>query len=50
MKDNFLIMIETWHKPDLGEQDNVSREPTLCRYNLNKQQINIELQEAVRNL
>ncbi|KAI7800806.1 phosphatidylinositol transfer protein, alpha a [Triplophysa rosa] len=25
MKDNFLIMIETWHKPDLGEQDNVHK-------------------------
>ena len=24
MKDNFLIQIETWHKPDLGEQENVS--------------------------
>ncbi|XP_012684303.1 phosphatidylinositol transfer protein, alpha a [Clupea harengus] len=23
MKDNFLIQIETWHKPDLGEQENV---------------------------
>uniref|UniRef100_A0A8C6T6N8 Phosphatidylinositol transfer protein alpha isoform n=1 Tax=Neogobius melanostomus TaxID=47308 RepID=A0A8C6T6N8_9GOBI len=23
MKDNFLIKIETWHKPDLGRQDNV---------------------------
>uniref|UniRef100_A0A8C2GD99 Phosphatidylinositol transfer protein alpha isoform n=1 Tax=Cyprinus carpio TaxID=7962 RepID=A0A8C2GD99_CYPCA len=25
MKDNFLIMIETWHKPDLGDQDNVHK-------------------------
>ncbi|XDV32208.1 hypothetical protein PO909_003080 [Leuciscus waleckii] len=25
MKDNFLVMIETWHKPDLGEQDNVHK-------------------------
>lgn len=24
MKDNFMIKIETWHKPDMGEQDNVS--------------------------
>lgn len=24
MKDDFLIKIETWHKPDLGTQDNVS--------------------------
>lgn len=24
MNDNFMIMIETWHKPDLGEQENVS--------------------------
>lgn len=24
MKENFLIQIETWHKPDLGEQENVS--------------------------
>uniref|UniRef100_A0A3B3QFI2 Phosphatidylinositol transfer protein alpha isoform n=1 Tax=Paramormyrops kingsleyae TaxID=1676925 RepID=A0A3B3QFI2_9TELE len=23
MKDNFLIKIETWHKPDLGTQENV---------------------------
>uniref|UniRef100_A0A8K9XW50 Phosphatidylinositol transfer protein alpha isoform n=1 Tax=Oncorhynchus mykiss TaxID=8022 RepID=A0A8K9XW50_ONCMY len=23
MKDNFLIKIETWHKPDMGDQDNV---------------------------
>ncbi|XP_062329966.1 phosphatidylinositol transfer protein, alpha a [Osmerus eperlanus] len=23
MKDNFMIKIETWHKPDMGEQDNV---------------------------
>ncbi|XP_028662555.1 phosphatidylinositol transfer protein alpha isoform isoform X2 [Erpetoichthys calabaricus] len=23
MKDNFLIKIETWHKPDIGNQDNV---------------------------
>ncbi|XP_014069524.2 phosphatidylinositol transfer protein alpha isoform [Salmo salar] len=23
MKDNFLIKIETWHKPDMGVQDNV---------------------------
>ncbi|MED6267759.1 hypothetical protein CHARACLAT_015366 [Characodon lateralis] len=23
MKDNFLIKIETWHKPDLGHQENV---------------------------
>ncbi|XP_031664230.1 phosphatidylinositol transfer protein alpha isoform-like isoform X3 [Oncorhynchus kisutch] len=23
MKDNFLIKIETWHKPDLGQQENV---------------------------
>lgn len=29
MKDNFLVMIETWHKPDLGEQDNVSKQSTL---------------------
>jgi len=29
MKDNFLVMIETWHKPDLGEQENVSRQSTL---------------------
>uniref|UniRef100_A0AAR2KGK4 Phosphatidylinositol transfer protein alpha isoform n=1 Tax=Pygocentrus nattereri TaxID=42514 RepID=A0AAR2KGK4_PYGNA len=25
MKDNFMIMIETWHKPDLGEQENVHK-------------------------
>uniref|UniRef100_A0A671NCS2 Phosphatidylinositol transfer protein alpha isoform n=2 Tax=Sinocyclocheilus TaxID=75365 RepID=A0A671NCS2_9TELE len=25
MKDNFLVMIETWHKPDLGDQDNVHK-------------------------
>jgi len=24
MKENFLIKIETWHKPDMGQQDNVS--------------------------
>lgn len=24
MKDNFMIMIETWHKPDFGNQENVS--------------------------
>lgn len=24
MKDDFLIKIETWHKPDLGKQENVS--------------------------
>ncbi|KAI3354490.1 hypothetical protein L3Q82_019002, partial [Scortum barcoo] len=23
MKDNFMIKIETWHKPDMGDQDNV---------------------------
>ncbi|KAL4647558.1 phosphatidylinositol transfer protein alpha isoform-like [Arapaima gigas] len=23
MKDNFMVKIETWHKPDLGTQDNV---------------------------
>ncbi|XP_030633214.1 phosphatidylinositol transfer protein, alpha a [Chanos chanos] len=23
MKDNFMVMIETWHKPDLGDQENV---------------------------
>ncbi|KAG7280192.1 hypothetical protein CRUP_037553, partial [Coryphaenoides rupestris] len=23
MKDNFLIKIETWHKPDMGHQENV---------------------------
>ncbi|CAB1348681.1 unnamed protein product [Coregonus sp. 'balchen'] len=23
MKDNFLIKIETWHKPDMGDQANV---------------------------
>ncbi|ROL54410.1 Phosphatidylinositol transfer protein alpha isoform [Anabarilius grahami] len=23
MKENFLIKIETWHKPDMGQQDNV---------------------------
>ncbi|XP_058038005.1 phosphatidylinositol transfer protein beta isoform-like [Ahaetulla prasina] len=23
MKDDFFVKIETWHKPDLGEQDNV---------------------------
>nr|XP_057936706.1 phosphatidylinositol transfer protein alpha isoform-like [Doryrhamphus excisus] len=23
MKDKFMIQIETWHKPDMGEQDNV---------------------------
>lgn len=30
MKEDFLIKIETWHKPDLGTQENVSstsREP-----------------------
>lgn len=26
MKDNFLIKIETWHKPDLGHQENVISE------------------------
>lgn len=30
MKDNFLIMIETWHKPDLGEQENVSASQREC--------------------
>ncbi|XP_061673672.1 phosphatidylinositol transfer protein beta isoform-like [Syngnathoides biaculeatus] len=25
MKDNFLIRIETWHKPDLGTQENVHK-------------------------
>ncbi|XP_019740819.1 phosphatidylinositol transfer protein beta isoform isoform X3 [Hippocampus comes] len=25
MKDNFLIKIETWHKPDLGTQENVHK-------------------------
>lgn len=25
MKDNFFIKIETWHKPDLGEQENVHK-------------------------
>ncbi|CAJ0964254.1 unnamed protein product [Ranitomeya imitator] len=25
MKDDFLIKIETWHKPDLGTQDNVHK-------------------------
>jgi len=24
MKDDFLIKIETWHKSDLGTQENVS--------------------------
>lgn len=24
MKENFLIKIETWHKPDMGHQENVS--------------------------
>ena len=24
MKDNFFIKIETWHKPDMGTQENVS--------------------------
>ena len=24
MKEDFLIKIETWHKPDLGTQENVS--------------------------
>lgn len=24
MKDSFSITIETWHKPDMGEQENVS--------------------------
>lgn len=24
MKEDFLIKIETWHKPDLGSQENVS--------------------------
>lgn len=24
MKDDFCITIETWHKPDLGKQENVS--------------------------
>lgn len=24
MKDNFLIKIETWHKPDLGHLENVT--------------------------
>lgn len=29
MKDNFLIKIETWHKPDLGHLENVTAtEPT----------------------
>ncbi|CAG14632.1 unnamed protein product, partial [Tetraodon nigroviridis] len=23
MKDNFLIKIETWHKPDMGHLENV---------------------------
>lgn len=26
MKDNFLIKIETWHKPDMGHQENVSKD------------------------
>ncbi|KAK3531270.1 hypothetical protein QTP70_015188 [Hemibagrus guttatus] len=25
MKDNFMIMIETWHKPDIGDQENVHK-------------------------
>lgn len=32
MKEDFLIKIETWHKPDLGTQENVSitlQEPRL---------------------
>lgn len=24
MKDKFMVKIETWHKPDMGDQDNVS--------------------------
>lgn len=24
MKEDFFIKIETWHKPDFGDQDNVS--------------------------
>lgn len=24
MKDKFMIKIETWHKPDMGDQENVS--------------------------
>ena len=26
MKDNFIIKIETWHKPDLGTIENVSKQ------------------------
>lgn len=34
MKDNFFIKIETWHKPDLGTQENVSKSAVLSS-NLN---------------
>lgn len=29
MKDDFMIKIETWHKPDMGSLENVS-ETFLC--------------------
>lgn len=25
MKDDFMIKIETWHKPDMGTMENVSK-------------------------
>lgn len=31
MKDDFMIKIETWHKPDMGTIENVSAN-TCCRY------------------
>lgn len=34
MKDNFMLKIETWHKPDKGEIPNVRIEIYLFMYKL----------------
>ena len=30
MKDDFMIKIETWHKPDMGTVENVSQVSFMC--------------------
>lgn len=34
MNDRFMIKIETWHKPDMGEQENVSHVMASCGHTL----------------
>lgn len=36
MKEKFMIKIETWHKPDMGEQDNVSHTKMTIYCTLNR--------------